>query len=69
MTLVEEIRVIQNLFNDPEVDIKDHEEYYDMLVRLASHLPSPSKINACAVLKSNSAEKIAAFLEYYEGMN
>lgn len=42
---------------------KDDNRYYKVLYMLASHLPSPSKLNAYSVLKSNTPQKIAQWLE------
>lgn len=36
--------------------------HHKWIIRFARHLPSPSKINAYSVIKSNSAEKLADFL-------
>jgi hypothetical protein len=37
-------------------------------IRLARHLPSPSKLNACAIYRSNEAEKIVAYIEHLENL-
>ena len=44
----------------------DAEFFHIILMRFARFLPSPSKLNAASVIKSNSAEKLVRFLEYYE---
>ena len=42
------------------------ETLHEMTMRFARFLPSPSKLNAVSVLKSNIAEKLTAWLEENE---
>ena len=53
------------LENEAELDDRAH----DILIRFASFLPSPSKLNAASVLRSNSAESLVEWLENMEKRN
>lgn len=65
-----EIKRVQNLMESPnELTEAEQEEINTMVLRFARHLRSPSKLNAVSVLKSNSAEKLAAWLSQEEGLN
>ncbi len=64
--LIDDIKEVQeSLGSEPPFDTSK-EKVYDMTLRFARFMPSPSKLNAVSVLKSNSAEHLAAWLENEE---
>ncbi len=66
--LIDDMKEIQILMSLELSDLldTDKEKIYDMQMRFTRFLPSPSKLNAVSVLKSNSAEHLAVWLENEE---
>jgi hypothetical protein len=60
----------QNLMKKASNGVRLTEEEESFLnkatIRLARHLPSPSKLNAASIYQSNEAEKVASYIEYLE---
>jgi hypothetical protein len=71
--LVNEILKVQRLMNlskDGYVRSKKEDDLvHKYTMRIARHLPSPSKLNAGSVLLSNEAEKVAEYIEQLESDN
>lgn len=66
MTLEEEVKLVQAFLNVKELSKKDQDIVAAMILRIASYQPSPSKLNALSILKSNPAERVARHLAEWE---
>ncbi len=68
MLLIDEVKEMQRLIEIPYYErSRTENDFTDrMLIRLARFQPSPSKMNAMAIYKSNPPEKVALYIESLE---
>lgn len=63
----EAIKIMEKIHSGQVVSDTEHDVKHKVMMALAALLPSPSKLNAASVMLSNSADKIAKFLEASDG--